>query len=89
MAVNDIKKLIDSLSDEKKKALLSVLESKTGVTSDSLSRAASNPETAEKLNRLASQIDVSALNRLASDPAALSSLLSSPQVKNALKNLMK
>lgn len=89
MAPNDIRKLIDSLPEEKKKALLSSLEKEAGVNSDALNKAASDPKTAEQLNRLASQIDVSALNKLASDPAKLKALLSSPQVKNALKNFLK
>lgn len=89
MAVNDIKKLIDSLPEEKKKTLLLSLEKEAGVNSDALNKAASDPKTAEQLNRLASQIDVAALNKLASDPAKLKALLSSPQVKNALKSFLK
>lgn len=89
MAVNDIRKLIDSLPQEKKEALLSSLEKQAGISSDALNKAVAGPNTADKLNRLASQIDVSALNKLASDPAKLSALLSSPQIKNALKNFLK
>ena len=89
MAANDIRKLIDSLPREKKEALLASLESQAGISSDALSKAASDPKTADKLNRLASQIDASALNKLASDPARLSALLASPQVKNALKGFLK
>ena len=88
MANEEIKRLINSLSDDKKRILIEALERQTGVSVDSLAdRAGADPKTAEKLNKLAAKIDVKSVEALASDPDKLKALLSSPQVKNLLKSL--
>lgn len=89
MANSDIRRLIESLPEDKKEALVKALEGNTGITADALTQAANDPQTAQKLNKLASQIDPAALKQLAGDSTKLNALLSSPQVKNALKGLVK
>ena len=87
MAYNDIRKLIEGLPDDKKESLAAALERNAGISQNDIARLANDPDTADKLNKLASRIDKNALAALASDPKKLTALLSSPQVKNALKGL--
>lgn len=87
MDQNELKKRIEALPDDKKALLISALETNTGVKAEALIRAAEEPSTAAKLQKLASKIDASAVQTLANDPAKLAALFASPQVKNALKGL--
>ena len=89
MSSSDIRRLIDRLPEDKKKALAAALEGNTGISQDRLAEAVKDPETAQKLSRLAEKIDPAALEAVASDPRKLKALLSSPQVKNALNGFIK
>lgn len=89
MSSSDIRRLIDRLPEDKKKALAAALEGNTGISQDRLAEAVKDPETAQKLSRLAEKIDPAALEAVTSDPRKLKALLSSPQVKNALKGFIK
>ena len=81
----DLTRLIQSLPEDKKAALAAALERDTGVTADKLAAAAADPKTAAMLDKLAGKIDKAALEKLASDPAALSALLRSPQARSAVR----
>ena len=88
MANEEIKRLINGLSEEKKRALTEALEKQTAIKAESIAdKAAADPKTAEKINKLASKIDVKSVETIASDPDKLKVLLMSPQIKNLLKSI--
>ena len=83
----NLKKTLENLPPEKLDALLSAVEKSTGKNKQEITDAA-NDQSGEMLSQMLGKIDKKKLDNLLSDRQALDKLLSTPQAKALLNNIL-
>lgn len=83
----NLKKTLENLPPEKLDALLTAVEKSTGKNKQEITNAA-NDQSGEMLSQMLGKIDKKKLDALLSDKDALEKLLSTPQAKALLQNIL-